>query len=77
MTLTLNLSCDNAAFADNSGAEIARILRDMADKVDGMIRYDAKGTYSGDLRDINGNTVGKWECHQGPTALFGVFESGV
>lgn len=62
MKLSVNLLCDNAAFEDDCGAEIARILRKLAGDVEGMVRYDAKGVYSGGLRDSNGNTVGKWEC---------------
>jgi hypothetical protein len=27
-----------------------------------MIRQDATGVYSGNLRDSNGNTVGLWAC---------------
>ncbi len=47
---------ENAAFADGEfHTEMARILRDLADKVErGQVREGIK------LRDINGNVVG--EC---------------
>ena len=51
--LTLKIKSDNAAFADNAGAEVARILRAMADAID---EGGAEGHF--DLRDINGNRVG-------------------
>lgn len=49
------IACDNAAFGDWPGIEVARILRELADKVDG----DAEGT-RGFLRDLNGSTVSSW-----------------
>lgn len=57
MKLTLTLSVDNAAFAENGGHEVARILREAAAElnaekeiwlVDGIRR----------LWDINGNRIG-------------------
>lgn len=56
---TLKISTANDAF-DNESQEIARILRKIAgdlEKVRGRTL-----TKDGDvIRDINGNTVGKWE----------------
>ena len=52
--LTLGMQLDNAAFEDDPGYEVSRILRELADKIeqrgleDGMI-----------LWDVNGNRVGK------------------
>lgn len=52
MTFELTLDLDNAAFDEpQTGAEIARILREVAVLVDG-------GRMAGPLRDVNGNTVG-------------------
>lgn len=60
MRFVLTIDCNNAAFVDpvypgedgDRRDEVARILRDAAERVmDG----DA-----GNLRDINGNTVGSW-----------------
>lgn len=55
MTVTLAIECDNDAFAGEAGPEIARILRELADKFD-------RGAAMGDralLRDINGHLVGQ------------------
>lgn len=49
------IACDNETFGDWPGIEIARILRDLANRVDG----DAEGTH-GTLRDLNGNRVSSW-----------------
>jgi hypothetical protein len=55
MSFTLKFKTDNAAFGDGAGAaEVARILRDVADKV-------ANGRDYGSVQDINGNTVGDWD----------------
>lgn len=48
--ITLNTA--NAAFEDKA-AETARILRDIAQRV-------AEGDQHGNVRDINGNTIGSW-----------------
>ena len=43
-----------AAFEDgNRAPEMARILRDIANKVEG-------GRQAGTIRDINGNRLGEW-----------------
>jgi hypothetical protein len=46
---------DNAAFqdGDDGAAEVARILRDIADRIE-------NGSREGSARDINGNNVGGW-----------------
>ena len=60
----LKISTDNAAFEDDAGHEIARILRELADKMSASgFRVDTfENDYNerGNLRDINGNTVGEW-----------------
>lgn len=43
----------NAAFEDNAGLEVARILRELSDKAE-------HGELEGLIRDVNGNTIGKW-----------------
>lgn len=51
----IEIDTGNAAFEDEGkGYEIARILRDIADKVE-------NGAESGIARDINGNKVGTFE----------------
>ena len=51
----INILTNNAAFEDGaSGQEVARILRELAE------RYEASGApFPVTLRDINGNVVGK------------------
>lgn len=56
---TLKISTANAAF-DDEGQEIARILRVIAEQVLDCGHYSAV-KHSQPIRDINGNTVGKWE----------------
>ena len=50
---TLSIRSDNEAFADNAGAEVARILRAVADS----IAAGAEGNFR--LLDLNGNGVGR------------------
>lgn len=53
---TLKIKTDNAAFSDGArGAEIARILRDIARQVEDM----CEGARCS-IQDGNGNTVGEW-----------------
>lgn len=54
MNYRLEMRTDNAAFGESvleRGAEIARILRDAADRAE-------RGSIGGTIRDANGNTVG-------------------
>lgn len=54
-SITITLTTDHAAFEDNSSIEVARILRDLAERI------ERNGMESGDefvLRDYNGNKVG-------------------
>lgn len=56
MNLTITLNTDNAAFCDTPEIEAARILHELADRV------EATGLQSGSkfkLHDFNGNTVGE------------------
>lgn len=62
MTATITINCDNAAFTDHTGHELARILRRLADGVE-YLDCDSFGTeYNRNLalRDINGNEVGRF-----------------
>lgn len=55
MKVTIEIQCDGAAFGeDHTGTELARILREYADRVNGEEPADRVT-----LRDINGNTVGR------------------
>ena len=53
MAFTLSITTDNAAFVDDAGDEVARILQEVAEK----LRH---GYTEGSTRDYNGNTVGSW-----------------
>lgn len=56
-TFTVKFDTDNAAFADGGrDAEIVRILRAIADRVE---REGCSGFYE-TIRDINGNDVGRF-----------------
>ena len=55
MRLNLVMECENAAFADDAGAEIARILRDLADNLESVAYGDVTHRL---LRDTSGNMVG-------------------
>ncbi len=48
---TLKIETENAAFAEDGSSEVARILRDVASRLD-------RGETDGRVRDANGNTVG-------------------
>lgn len=49
----IEISTDNAAFQDDPGAEVARILREVAERVEA-------GELSRTVRDYNGNGVGSF-----------------
>ena len=51
---TLKMSTDNAAFEPEPSGEIMRILKNIHHSI-------SEGAKDGTCRDINGNTVGKWE----------------
>lgn len=57
-TLRITIKMDNAAFEDNEGPEVARILRAYAAHIDDGCRWDAYDAEK-TLRDSNGNTVGE------------------
>ena len=51
----VQINTENAAFEDSG--EIARILRDLADRIEG-------GSIGGKIRDINGNAVGTFKSEK-------------
>jgi len=58
MKITITINTDNEAFACcDTGPEVSRILRDLAQIWD----YNWGETPTINLRDLNGNTVGKVE----------------
>jgi len=60
MRFSLVFSMDNSAFdgGDNSADEVVRILHTVADQIDWE---GALGNPFGRVRDLNGNTIGRWE----------------
>lgn len=54
----LTIRADDAAFDDDAGAEIARILRDAATALE-------RGTRGAPLHDSNGNQVGRYDLSAG------------
>ena len=55
--LKLKINSENAAF-DQEGQEVARILRDLADRLENL---DKLQECQQPLRDLNGNTVGYYQ----------------
>ena len=53
MKFTVSIDCNNSAF-DDGNTELARILRDLATRLD-------NGVTQAILKDINGNIVGQAE----------------
>ena len=54
-TVSINFHCYNDAFDDSASVEIARILRDLAQKIEsGDIEKGNRKVY-----DLNGNAVGE------------------
>lgn len=57
--MKLEIRCGNAAFAgDDCGAELARILRKLADRIEGQSADSLANDPGVNLFDINGNKVG-------------------
>ena len=63
MKIIIEIECDNAAFEDHAGAEVARILRRYAEKV---VHYAEKPP-SMRLFDRNDNYVGDVEVTDAPS----------
>ena len=55
MTITIEIKCDNAAFEDNEGREVARILRRLATLCE---EHGIEAADGNRLMDFNGNHVG-------------------
>lgn len=57
MRITITITCDNAAFADEPMAEVGRMLAELAKKLE---RGESPAVDQGaKLYDINGNAVGR------------------
>jgi len=53
MELEIRIESENAEFTENAELETARILHDIADRIE-------NGYGGGSCMDINGNKVGTW-----------------
>jgi hypothetical protein len=58
MRFFVAIDCDNAAFEDQPGAEVARILLEIARKTPLFSFAHPESTYP--LRDVNGNICGRF-----------------
>lgn len=58
MRFVVTFEMDNAAFEPPNAGETSRVLRVIADQVDQAA--DIGPEDGGDVRDVNGNTVGYW-----------------
>ena len=54
MKFIMDAKMDNAAFRAYPEGELARMLREIAEKIE-------KGRVYGSVMDINGNIVGSWD----------------
>jgi hypothetical protein len=55
--LTVNVRTDNDAFEQDRIGELARILRELASRIE---RMEATGKFQ-NILDMNGNVVGTWK----------------
>jgi len=56
MKFTLDVAFGNEAM--QNGSDLAGLLRELANKVD---EQDQEALTGGVIRDLNGNTVGRWD----------------
>ena len=61
MITIVRIKCDNDAFANDASSEVARILRTLAERIDGHPHFSPG--FSQPLRDANGNSVGYLDVH--------------
>lgn len=72
-TFTVKIDCGNAAFCDEAGnvtndsaaPELARILREIADRIEAGTDYGWFKT----IHDVNGNDVGRYALKPGKYVL--------
>jgi hypothetical protein len=57
MKVTIEIDCGNSAFEDNTGAEVSRLLRELAAKT---ANDPLNSSSYHAIRDTNGNTVGSF-----------------
>lgn len=59
MRFTLEIKMDNDAFQDDPMGELSQTIKEVAEIL--PISHENIRSVSGNIKDINGNTVGKWE----------------
>jgi len=64
MRFVLSMDMENDAFREDTGPEVARILRNLARTVE---HRSLDTDDDGILLDLNGNRAGMWEVIEGPT----------
>ena len=60
-SFSLNIECNNDAFVDAAGDEIARILRDTANRI---ANGELDNLHAYWVRDVNGNRVGTYKFEE-------------
>lgn len=60
--IKMDIDMGNAAFEHMAGAEVARILRHLADRIADCPMESLEGCR---LHDINGNFVGRFDVYEG------------
>lgn len=55
MKITIEIETDNAAFEENAGCEVKRILQTLIKRIED---WPGQNAFEIGLRDINGNKVG-------------------
>lgn len=58
MRYFIEIDTDNAAFEDATGPEVARILREIAERVEGYSFDEQNAGVRFPVRDVNGNRCG-------------------
>ena len=64
--VTITIECQNAAFEQDQAAEVARILRTLAGKIEARPGNMENRSHAETLRDINGNSVGEMRIGELP-----------
>ena len=61
--IVIEITMDNQAFEESEGAEVARILQKLAEKIAGEYRLERQ--HGRRLLDIDGNMTGSFEVVEG------------
>ncbi len=72
MLFNIAIEGDNAAFDDDARGETARILRDVAQRIES----GEDANYYRTIRDINGNRIGAFRFVDNPERLLQIEQEG-